>query len=389
MRVVYCLDKNYMEYAKISAESIKRFNPDAKFTVVSLEKLENIPFQCENVVIPINREFRKRNENDRISKTAYLKLYLTNLSYDKILYVDADVICQKPLNELWEMKCPYICLTESHNYGKEQAKDLGLEKYGLSGMMLMNLGNLRQINFTERCLEAEKTANPKLWCHDETLINVAMNGLLKFIPVKYNYCHNREYDNPILEENAYILHYVGKDKSDMLKRHYEELNVIKEYLKGKSVAIVGNARSIFDKNKGNEIDNHDIVIRFNKGYIITPLAQGKRTNILLCSCDVDLSRFNAKYVINRSKNTTIGNITISQQERRRLKNILGYQPSTGFMAIDVCLHSGVKSIDLYGFDFGKTDTYYNPSGYETQHCYSIEEDMVKNYEKNGILKINY
>lgn len=35
------------------------------------------------------------------------------------------------------------------------------------------------------------------------------------------------------------------------------------YIKGKSIAVVGNAPSELGKGKGNEIDSHDIVIRFN------------------------------------------------------------------------------------------------------------------------------
>lgn len=35
-------------------------------------------------------------------------------------------------------------------------------------------------------------------------------------------------------------------------------------VKGKSIAVVGNSLSLFDKNHGNIIDSHDIVIRFNK-----------------------------------------------------------------------------------------------------------------------------
>jgi len=35
------------------------------------------------------------------------------------------------------------------------------------------------------------------------------------------------------------------------------------YIKGKSIAVVGNGASEIQKNKGSEIDSHDIVIRFN------------------------------------------------------------------------------------------------------------------------------
>ena len=71
-----------------------------------------------------------------------------------------------------------------------------------------------------------------------------------------------------------------------------------------------------------------------------------------------------------------------------MKLRLGSQPSTGFMAIDVCLYFGAKSIDLYGFDFEATPTFYNPVGYKTQHDYNKEEDIVRKYEQEGKLTIN-
>ena len=37
----------------------------------------------------------------------------------------------------------------------------------------------------------------------------------------------------------------------------------KEYLQGKSIALVGGSGCEIGKNKGKEIDSHDIVIRFN------------------------------------------------------------------------------------------------------------------------------
>jgi hypothetical protein len=41
-------------------------------------------------------------------------------------------------------------------------------------------------------------------------------------------------------------------------------NMLNTLLSGKSVAVVGNALSLFDKKYGDNIDAHDIVIRFNK-----------------------------------------------------------------------------------------------------------------------------
>lgn len=42
------------------------------------------------------------------------------------------------------------------------------------------------------------------------------------------------------------------------------------------ISVVGNAKSLLEKKNGPIIDNADMVIRFNGGYISNPQAQGKK-----------------------------------------------------------------------------------------------------------------
>lgn len=396
MKIVFCVDENYKELAKVSIASYRRHNPTAEIIVVSEKKMDKSIGYDKNVVIELDRQFRNRGEGDRITNAAYLKLFLTRLSYQKIIYVDTDTICQKPLDDLWNIPCYYINICESHFYGKEQSAAIGKSKYGLTGMMVMNLNNLRDEKFTEKCLDVERNfPTPRTgWQHDETCINVAFGDKLKFIDKKFNYCHNRKYESPIKEEDAYILHYIGKDKSEMMKgkEQYSSISKIKEYVNGKDVAIVGNAKSLFRKKYGKEIDGHDFVIRFNKGFITKPEKQGTKTSLLILACELtkdEIDSYKSMFVANRSRhyNNQV-DFTIGNDERQKMKNFIGSQPSTGFMAVDIALCFGAKTIDLYGFDFEKTPTFYNPKGYKTQHDYSEEEKILTEYEKNGIIKIN-
>lgn len=392
MIIVYVADKNYTEYLKQSIKSYRKYNPKAKIVIVSESPM---PYGDENVIIPLYKQFRNRGEGDRITNTAYLKLFLTQLPYDKIIYVDADTICQSTLNNLWDMPCEYINICESHNYGKIQAEALGVEKYGCSGMMVMNLDKLRSINFTNKCVEIEmRYPTPSSgWQHDETCINVAMKEKLKFIDKKWDYCHNRTYDEQIKEEEAKILHYIGKDKEDMLRLpFYKDIQPVIDYIKDKRVAIVGNARSLFMDKYGSEIDKNDVIIRFNKGFITQPESQGTNTTVLILGCEInkpEIDRYNAMFTVNRSGHyRNAVEYTISNFDRKLLFDKLGSQPSTGFMAVDLCLTAQAKKISLFGFDWGRTDTFYNPKGYETQHDYFQEEKVILEYERAGLLKIN-
>lgn len=172
---------------------------------------------------------------------------------------------------------------------------------------------------------------------------------------------------------------------------YDEIKEVKDFIKGKSVAIVGNAKSIFDNRFGAEIDVHDVVIRFNKGFITDKKAQGSKTDVLILACDLTLDEkasYEAKFYVNRSKKTKTGELTISDERRRVFRTILGAQPSTGFLAVDLSMMAGAERIDLYGFDFEKTPTFYNPVGYKTKHDYAKEKEIMLDLQKRGVLTIN-
>jgi len=390
MIIAYVCDERYLPFLKVSMASIKRYNKDVKFVILSKD---NFKVEGADVyTIQPDRNLFKFREIDRMREGVYYKFYLTQLPFDKILYIDCDVICQRPLKNLWETDCPFICATESHSYGKVQSQELGVKKYALTGMMLMNLKKLREVNFTQRCLERLAKENPRF--HDETIINLEFNDKIKFVDVKYNYCKDRAYDNPIKESDAYLLHYVGsmKNKKRMLSlQNFASLEPLKKLLKGKTVAIVGNSENVLTGNQGDEIDNHDIVIRFNKGFPKNnPKALGNRTDILFLACTLnndELRYFGAKYTVKRS-NLCQNICSFDVQKVDRCSLCQGdAQPSTGFMAINFALTADCKRIDIYGFDFFKNPTYYNAPGYKTLHDGVREAEKVIEYMKSGLVKI--
>ena len=174
------------------------------------------------------------------------------------------------------------------------------------------------------------------------------------------------------------------DMSDMFTDPYR-------LIAGKNIAIVGNAQSIFDKTNGQEIDQHDTIIRFNRGFIIKAESQGTRTDILIMACpltDEERLSFGALSYINRSKRIKSGRYTFTNKFRAWLKTQIGAMPSSGLMAIQFCRAAYAKNIDLYGFDFEETPTFYNPEGYVTKHNYAKEKEIIKDMEAKNILKIH-
>lgn len=85
MIIVYCLDEKYKGLAEISIKTVKAHNPTAKVLVVSESSME-VKGADGSFVLYSDIKHRTRGHGDRISRAAYLKLLLTILPYDKIIF---------------------------------------------------------------------------------------------------------------------------------------------------------------------------------------------------------------------------------------------------------------------------------------------------------------
>lgn len=144
---------------------------------------------------------------------------------------------------------------------------------------------------------------------------------------------------------------------------------------GRRVALVGNAQSIFGKRQGAEIDSHDVVVRFNYGEIKSPRDQGHRTDVYGVS-DAGVTweyvetHFHPRVVIwltpkplseklaqphpiplFRTPETVAAELSTQTAPGR---------PSSGLIASSLVLGKcGAAAVDLYGFDFFQTRTFYH------------------------------
>lgn len=152
---------------------------------------------------------------------------------------------------------------------------------------------------------------------------------------------------------------------------------IENHIKGKKVAIVGNASSIFNNEDGKMIDAYDVVIRMNYGFVwnnkwVAPNYIGTKTTIVAAGNAVGLldsmHRYpNSKYLIHMSggnRNETVNKHSnkyylYPEHYWQELKNLLTARPSTGMMVFDMVEKSKPMHVSMFGFDWKQTRTYYN------------------------------
>ncbi len=248
---------------------------------------------------------------------------------------------------------------------------------------LIELGKKKELN------EVLSTYNKKhgTWNFDKYLLAsrlVTDSNLKKFEKIKFI--------DEILKEN---------DLKELLS----------EIISDKTIAIVGNAGSEVNKGSGDEIDAHDVVIRFNN-YPLSGYENdyGKKTTIWVRNCEKEIEDRNST----QSYDLTIwgpdlthilipqSNIDILYDllmEYRKSAAYIPYEyyddiikhskikhPTTGLLVVWIVykIRKSLKNVDLYGFSFMEEKPSYKH--YYDSNC-KIAEDHDVDLEKDVILKL--
>lgn len=178
-----------------------------------------------------------------------------------------------------------------------------------------------------------------------------------------------------------------------------------ELFNNKTIAVIGNAKSLFDKSYGKEIDSHDIVIRINKGIEVCTrekdfLTHGSKTD-LWCfnlynkrieSFDDEMKKIllqtYKRMQMNVSPVSKNYDFSISYEVLKEIQNIFEYREhkhvTTGLRVLHCISKYNFRSVDVYGFDWKETPTFYNLREDNRQHDYIKEKDYCfKHYFNNG------
>jgi hypothetical protein len=169
---------------------------------------------------------------------------------------------------------------------------------------------------------------------------------------------------------------------------------IQTLLNNKNICLLGNSNSIL-KNPKN-IDSYDIICRINKG---NPIGKekfiGSRTDILFLSTKIEDSEirknYNPKYVLWVTKDITKQSNWITQrvikvptEDWQEVKNKLTTLPSSGCVSIYFLIkHINFNKLDIYGFDFFKSGTWYHHLKNQPWHSGNREEQFITNLIKDN------
>ena len=174
---------------------------------------------------------------------------------------------------------------------------------------------------------------------------------------------------------------------------------MKEWFENKTVAVVGNAQSLKSKNYGKEIDSHDVVVRINRGISASDMhtnSFGKKTNVWMFNLYNDklksfhssLSIDNKYYKMQMNYDKNNRNFDYSYPKEYYLE-LFSYfdpkKPTTGIRCLHYISKCNPKSVDVYGFDWKETPTFYDRYANDSQHDYAKEKEYcINHFFSNGL-----
>jgi hypothetical protein len=177
---------------------------------------------------------------------------------------------------------------------------------------------------------------------------------------------------------------------DDLQRH--KLDKLKSTLDDRTIAVVGNANYLLDTDVGSEIDSNDVVIRFNRGFIISPIAQGKKTSVHCLATNVklhDLQKITPQahiiyvspvrsYLATDLRDPSCPCACIPLSDWKALSVGMGrLRPSAGLIIIDFLLnHTTSSKISLYGFDWKRSKSFYHTQKIRDWHSGEAERELL-------------
>lgn len=237
MNILISVCENFMKPAKVMLFSLAQYHTNLKiyllYSSLSKEKIEDLEQyladKCNAELYPILASgfFKDIPLSEQYSKPEiYFRLlapYILPEDLDRILYLDADIIINKPLNEFYEQDfngAYAVVIKDRFDFCDEvvmQKKKLGLKEkdvYFNSGVMLMNLRTFRDNIMLNDIMKFIEERREDLFYFDQDILNCLLLEHKKICDLMYNF-QAYPFENLNLfeiRETTGVLHYTDQPK---------------------------------------------------------------------------------------------------------------------------------------------------------------------------------
>jgi lipopolysaccharide biosynthesis glycosyltransferase len=198
-------DHNYIEPAAVAITSLLENRNDevsiyltyleGELSDDSLNLLNDIAYKYQSQIqfVCIKKEFLQNFPIARCGFSTYLRLFLPWAlpNVEIIIYLDCDVIVEKPLDELFHTDLGDNCMAAvadyySKNFFHQQSIGYNHHRpYVNAGVLLMNLRRLRNLDMQKNIERYLKQHRHDLLHADQDIINVLVPGI-RILHLRYN-----------------------------------------------------------------------------------------------------------------------------------------------------------------------------------------------------------
>lgn len=218
INILFNIDKNYFRQCKAVIRSIlAHTKSDVRFYIVGGQKREFEAFNCVCLNVPDISIIKRKTNYRHITTAACYRLFAPDLlpDIDKVIYLDADIIVRGDISELWNFDVKYIAGVQDPLYKRQAKKNNLRHLYINSGVLVLNLKNLRNIDYYKR-IEATQTGLYNLSLLDQDIINIAFGDIIEHLPLEWNVYSKlypeTTYDMIEARNNPKIIHWCGHEK---------------------------------------------------------------------------------------------------------------------------------------------------------------------------------
>ena len=217
---------NYKEYKMLNFHIL--YSDITEVQLKTFEKLKddwnfNIDF------IKINKDdfnqYAQNQDMKHLSIGAFYRFIIPQIApkdINKVIYLDCDLIVKGDISELFNQDITgYMAGVIEDIVAKEQLQKLSMksDKYFNSGVLLLNLEEIRKTNFISEILEYFNKNIDIIEFHDQDILNGIWDGKVKFLDDRFNaqsyyFFQKKRYKKMGIKQmqNPVIIHFTGSLK---------------------------------------------------------------------------------------------------------------------------------------------------------------------------------
>ncbi|WP_444326070.1 glycosyltransferase family 8 protein [Paraprevotella clara] len=189
----------YIVYDGLSEEQILQMKT---LVLGTLHQIHFVPIDvCWFNQFPIG----ENTISTEISISTYFRLLLPPLlplDVHRVIYLDADVIVNDDIWNLWSIDlCGCAIGGIPDKYSNQRLNKLRCHipqqyNYINAGVLLINLDFLRSLDFTQKVLDYIVNYRERIFYHDQDVLNSLLYNKIKYLPYKWNMMDCYLYKNP-------------------------------------------------------------------------------------------------------------------------------------------------------------------------------------------------